>query len=206
MGTNDPITPSFRGGFELRVIDDYSFDEVTSAMQKMIRRNQEYEACYWAYILHASGYYKYVWKRLMIIASEDVGTANPMASVVVSNLRLNYEATIDSKKRNGSDALLFVFHAIMYLCRSEKLREVDNLTNLLLNAYNAGERLEIPEIALDPHTDRGKELHGRWGQGGDTDNAERSRKWHEEWAYVTPKPTMMDKYYTKLSGLEQTNE
>ena len=35
---------SYRGGYELKVIGDYEFDEVSSAKHKMIRRNQEYEA------------------------------------------------------------------------------------------------------------------------------------------------------------------
>lgn len=64
--------------YEIKLINDYRFDEVASAMQKCIRRNLEYEACWWAYIIHESKYHKYVWKRLLIIASEDIGNANPM--------------------------------------------------------------------------------------------------------------------------------
>ncbi len=209
MGNQDPketSQASFIGGFELRVIDNYRFDEVTSAMQKMIRRSQEYEACYWAYVLHASGYYKYVWKRLMIIASEDVGSGNPMAPVVINALRQNYEATIDSKKRNSGDALLFVFHAVMYLSNSVKSREADNLTGLLQNDYNGGKRLEIPEVALDPHTARGKEIHGRWGHGTEEENAERTRKWHEEWAYLSPLSKQKDKYKALLLGKDDTDD
>jgi replication-associated recombination protein RarA len=112
----------------------------------------------------------------MVIASEDVGNGNPIACVVVNALFGNYNYTIDSKKRNSGDAILFLFHAAMYLCRSEKLREADTLVNLLLKEYQAGKRLEIPEYAIDPHTARGKEIHGKWNTGTPEEHAERSRK------------------------------
>ncbi len=193
---------SYRGGYELRLIGDYSFDEVTSAMQKMIRRNKEYEACWWAYILHDSGYYKYVWRRLMIIASEDIGNGNHMAVVVVNALRQNYEATIDSKTRLGGNGMLFIFQAVMYLCSSEKLREVDTLANLVIKEFKDGKRLEIPEVAIDPHTVTGKAVHGKWEQGTDEEKAERYKKWYEVWSYVTPASKQPDKYLDKWKELE----
>lgn len=193
------------GGFELRLIDGYEFDEVASALQKSIRRNKEYEACYWLYILHASGYYKYCWKRLLVIASEDVGNGNPLACIVVNALRQNYEYCIDSKKRNSGDAILFLFQAAMYLCRSEKLREADTLVNLLLKEYKQGKRLDVPEYAIDPHTAKGKEIHGRWDTGTPEEHAERSRKWFDTWSVVTPKSKIEDKYLDamkKMDGIE----
>ncbi len=193
---------SYRGGYELRLIGEYSFDEVTSAMQKMIRRNKEHDACWWAYVLHDSGYYKYVWRRLMIIASEDVGNANPMAVVIVNALRQNYEATIDSKTRLSGNGALFIFQAVMYLCSSEKLREVDTLANLVIKEFKEGKRLEIPEVAIDVHTARGKQIHGRWEQGTDEEKTERAKKWYEIWSYVTPASKKPDKYLDKWKKLE----
>lgn len=193
---------SYRGGYELKVIGDYEFDEVSSAMQKMIRRNKEYEACWWAYVLHDSGYYKYVWRRLMIIASEDIGNANPMAAIVVNALRQNYEATIDSKTRFSGNGSLFLFQAIMYLCSSEKVREADTLANLVIKEFKDGKRLEIPEVAVDVHTARGKSIHGRWEQGTDKEKSERAKKWYEMWSVVTPASKMPDKYLDKWKILE----
>lgn len=190
------------GGFELRLIDGYEFDEVASALQKSVRRNEEYDACFWLYVLHTSGYYKYCWKRLMVIASEDIGNGNPQASVVVNSLWQNYTFCIDSKKRNSGDALLFLFQAAMYLCRSEKLREADTLVNLLTKEYKAGKRLEVPDYALDPHTDIGKEKHGRWDTGTPEEHAERSRKWHEIWSYVTPQSKEKDKYIEAMKKMD----
>jgi len=202
MKITDEDKPQQIRGYELRVVGGYAFDEVASSLQKMVRRNKPYEAAYWAYILHASGYYKYVWRRLTVIASEDIGNGNPMAAVVVNALRQNYEATIDSKKRNSGDALLFIFQTVLYLCCSEKLREADTLVNLITKEYQQGKRLEVPEIAIDPHTAKGKEIHGRWGEGTDYENAERARKWHDEWSYVTPKAKQPDEFLKRLKRLD----
>lgn len=202
MNPTDEKKPQRRGSFELRMVGNYAFDEVASALQKTIRRNLPYEAAYWSYILYVSGYYKYVWKRLMVIASEDIGNGNPMAAVVVNALYQNYQFVIDSKKRNSGDAYLFVFQAILYLCRSEKLREADTLVNLLTKEFQQGKKLEIPEVALDPHCERGRALHGKWGQGTDEENAERARKWHEIWSYVTPASKLPDEFLERMKQLD----
>ena len=137
--------PQRIGKFELRVVGDYQFDEVSSALQKMIRRNQEYEACYWAMILHKSGYYKYVWKRIAVIANEDIGPANPMAPIFVQAMRGNYDMAVDSQARQRGDGELFLFQAVIYLCRSVKTREADSLACLLTGEFDKGMRLEIPD-------------------------------------------------------------
>lgn len=202
MNNLDDKKPQRIGGFELRVVGDYQFDEVTSAMQKLIRRNKEYEACYFAMILHKSGYFRYVWKRLAVIASEDIGNANPLAPVVVQALKSNYDLAIDSKSRNSGDALLFIFQAIIYLCRSLKTREADNLVCLLSDQFNAGLHLDIPEFAIDPHTAAGKLKHGRWHEGSPIDNKERFKRWHKEWAFVTPHSKEQDRYLKPLQDLQ----
>ena len=80
--------------YQIKLIHDYQFDEAASALQKSIRRNMEYEACWWSFVIHESGYFKYVWKRLMIIASEDVGNATPEAALIVHALQQNYQNAI----------------------------------------------------------------------------------------------------------------
>ena len=54
----------------------YLNSECTSAMQKCIRRGLEEEALFWATELDFAGYGAYVWRRLQIIASEDIGLAD----------------------------------------------------------------------------------------------------------------------------------
>jgi hypothetical protein len=55
----------------------YSFFEVSSALQKTIRRGHEKEALYWGWELELSNYGKYFWKRMTIISVEDIGAATP---------------------------------------------------------------------------------------------------------------------------------
>jgi replication-associated recombination protein RarA len=108
--------------YQIRMVDDrYQFDEVASALQKSIRRNQEYDACYWAFVMHESSYYKYLWKRLMIIASEDIGNGTPEAALIVHALQQNYQNAIISTNRTKNDALQFIMQAVMYLCRAVNL-------------------------------------------------------------------------------------
>src|SRR3990167_7749655 len=202
MNQSDEKKPQRIGRYELRVVGNYQFDQVSSAMQKMIRRNLEYEACYFAMILHKSGYFRYVWKRLAIIASEDIGNANPLAPVVVQALKSNYDMAIDSKSRQSGDALLFIFQAIIYLCRSVKTREADNLVCLLSDQFNAGLHLEIPPEAIDPHTKRGKDKFGRWHEGTKEERKKRFKKWHSEWAWVTPHSDEPDRYLQPLQELQ----
>ena len=49
----------------------YEFGEVSSAMQKAVRRADTRLAGYWALELWASGYGNYVWKRLLTVSAED---------------------------------------------------------------------------------------------------------------------------------------
>jgi replication-associated recombination protein RarA len=49
-------------------------------MQKCIRRGLERDALFWATELDRSNFGEYVWKRLRIIASEDIGIADPQAA------------------------------------------------------------------------------------------------------------------------------
>jgi len=186
--------------YQIRLVNDYQFDEAASALQKSIRRNEEYNACWWAFIIHESGYFKYVWKRLMIIASEDVGNATPEAALIVHALQQNYQTAIMSTNRTKNDALQFIMQAVMYLCRAEKSREADSITNLIRANYEKGNFLEVPEYAVDIHTKRGRGVHGKWGQGTEEDNACRHRKWYDEWSKVVP--DMGDRYLEPLRKLK----
>ena len=56
---------------QLRTIRGYNFGEVSSAMQKAVRRGDAHLAGYWALELWHSGFGRYVWKRLLTISAED---------------------------------------------------------------------------------------------------------------------------------------
>ena len=188
--------------YQLRLVGDYQFDEVASALQKCIRRNMEYEACHWAFIMHESNYYNYVWKRLAIIASEDVGNANPEAAILVSTLQSSYKQAISSQNRTKNDALVFIFQAIIYLCRSPKTREADSLVNLIRVKYEQGEIMEIPEFALDFHTRRGRAKLGNWQDGTQDEIDHRHRLWFDKYSKIDP-DAGDDKYVAELRKLKR---
>jgi replication-associated recombination protein RarA len=137
-----PITPK-----------GYDFHEVLSALQKEIRRCKEYEAVYWAVELESFNS-KVLWNRLRVIASEDIGIANPVAPLIIDVLEKQYN---DAKERDNDSYRLFLVHAVLFLARSPKSRMVDDL---LITVYGnirfKNEKLEIPYYALDMHTARGK--------------------------------------------------
>lgn len=186
--------------FQLKLVHDYQFDEVASAIQKSIRRNQEYEACFWVFIMHESGYFNYVWKRLLIIASEDVGNATPEAAILVHSLQQNYKTAISSVNRKKNDALQFLMQATMFLCRAKKSREADSITNLIRANYELNNLLEVPDYAVDVHTARGREVYGKWGTGTDEDEKRRLNGWYDIWSKVSPDTG--DRYVDKLRSLK----
>jgi replication-associated recombination protein RarA len=129
----------------------YELDELLSALQKDIRRGNEYQAAYWGVELEDFNP-KALWNRLKIIASEDIGLANSNATVLIDVLEKKY---FDFKERNNDGYKLFLIHAIAYLARSPKSRLIDNL---VIAVYNEETKLEIPNYALDKHTVRGRKM------------------------------------------------
>jgi len=152
--------------YELRTKGEYPMDEVASALQKCIRRGEEEEALYWALELETE-FMMYVWKRLAVTAAEDIGMANPMASVLVNSLWQSYETIRKNTSTKSVDENVLAF-AVLYLCRSPKNREVDDFKNVVYEERKDQQRLngepqnqgrrEIPDFALDLHTDRGRQM------------------------------------------------
>lgn len=185
--------------WELKLIGGYKFDEVTSAMQKMIRRGNEYEACFFGYILHQSGFGAYVWRRLSIIACEDIGLGEPMTPVIIDSLASSWEKLHKHNKLPSQDKFLLVVEALLYMCRAKKSRENDSLSNLIEENWKLGNRLEIPELAKDPHTDVGKEIYGKFGSS-DGNEKQRLNLWFSKWSKVKNK-AYTDKWEGKLKKI-----
>jgi len=144
-----------RGGFVM--------DEVSSALQKAIRRGEERQAIFWASELDLSGYGNYAWKRLRIICSEDVGVAWPGGPAVIRALYENWQETrkADQQKKvavERSSAMLFLVHAVCLLARAQKSRLVDNACTVFYVGERDAMGLDVPDYALDHHTARGRRL------------------------------------------------
>ena len=131
--------------------------EVISALQKAIRRGQVRPALYWAAEMDASGYTAWLWKRLLVIASEDVGMADP---TLVSTIRDLRELHRELAKRDPAEGRLFVMHATYALAVAPKSRAIVMACCALYS--DCHERLEIPDEALDRHTHRGKRMGRSW--------------------------------------------
>jgi replication-associated recombination protein RarA len=140
---------------EITTQKGYVLWEASSALQKAIRRGDEDAALFWATELDKSGYGEYVFKRLKIIASEDIGLGEVRCSLLVESLHRNW---VDQrKKKDGTNSeALFLVHAVLLCVRAKKSRMVDHACCVYYN--NANDRREVPDFALDKHTLRGKKM------------------------------------------------
>ena len=142
--------------FQIRTKHGYDFYEVASVLQKSIRRCDEKQAMYWAVELYESGYAKYVWKRMIIMSSEDVGLGDPYINMAIVNLKASYDFLASLKERAKPEKLPFT-QAVLMLVHAHKSRFVD----LAISIYwqeNETKRYEIPDYAFDMHTRRGKAM------------------------------------------------
>ena len=148
--------------YKVTTVNGHLLPEVVSALQKCIRRGQVDDALYWAVDMYLTGYDEYAWKRLRIMASEDVGPAEPNLPATIEAL---YHAYTDLKKKkdetHAPQRLQFV-HAVILLATARKNRIVDHA---LIHHFgnHATLKRDIPDYALDKHTARGK----RMGRGAE---------------------------------------
>lgn len=138
----------------------YNCAEVASALQKSLRRGLERDALFWATELDLSGFGEYVWKRLRIIASEDIGLAAPAVCVQIRTLYDNWRDQRKKDDTKHAPERLFLVHAVILLARSAKSRSVDHA--LIVFYEGARTPREIPDFALDRPTGRGRAKHRGW--------------------------------------------
>lgn len=145
--------------YQMTTIRGFQLMEVVSALQKAIRRSDEVGAVAWAAEMDQSGYHAYMWQRLRLICSEDVGLAWPEGPSVIRALEANYTDHV-AKKRNGSERL-FVVHAALLLARAPKSRLCDVA---IWAAYGLEEPLveEIPDHVFDMYTAKGRAMGRGW--------------------------------------------
>lgn len=145
----------------IRTINGYDFFEVSSAMQKAIRRGDTAVAGYFALELWESGYRDYVWKRLYTISAEDCWG---LITHEIEALWQGHELV--NKTPSKPKGRIFVSKAVILLCECAKCRDADHLQNLVYdrNAVDIGmwiedvrrNPIEIPPYTFDVHTRKGK--------------------------------------------------
>ena len=131
-------------------------DEVISALQKSIRRGKERDACEFAYEMYITSpqFEEKLWRRLLAISVEDIGMGNTNSPIFIHSLNQMRKEF----QYNEADRAMFFVHAIRYLCQSEKDRSSDLLKNIVIKNFAMGYVPEIPDIAFDKHTTRGKKM------------------------------------------------
>jgi replication-associated recombination protein RarA len=154
-----PFYKCGRKTIEVKKRFGYSPYDLRSALQKDIRRGNEYEALFWAVKLESLGnksVIKGIWNRLKVIASEDIGSANPTMPLVIETLEKQY---YDAWERKNDSFRLFLANAVVNLARSEKSRIVDDIVHLVYHEIqHEDKKLPIPDYAYDMHTSRGKRM------------------------------------------------
>lgn len=154
-----------------RTVSGYDFGEVASALQKSIRRSDERETVYWALELYKTAPH-YVVKRLLVIASEDVGLADPHVVGVVNSLAVGWS---EAKKFSWYVSPHQVIMMAMLLARADKSTEVEDLRAVIELDVKEGKRRKIPEDAIDMHTSIGKARDKAAGKSYD----DQCRDWYQ---------------------------
>jgi hypothetical protein len=129
----------------------YDVFECISAIQKCCRRSDVDQALYWATELFEAGFAAWLFKRLKTIVSEDIG---PAAPGLAADVRALYENWKDEKANNGG--YLYMAHAVVIVAMAPKCRVVDWVAHW--HGSDFVPRREIPDEALDQHTQRGRKM------------------------------------------------
>jgi replication-associated recombination protein RarA len=128
--------------------------EVVSALQKDIRRGLEENAMYWG-LEFLPLYEKYLWKRLITIAHEDIGLADVGTVQFVTS---QCESWFTLRSLGAQDECrLLLANVIMALCRAPKSRLADHFQCVVTTEWQMHKH-EIPDYALDKHTLRGSQM------------------------------------------------
>ncbi len=141
----------------VRTRHDFPADEIISALQKEVRRGHAENAALIAFEMATTSpeLETYLWKRLQVIAVEDIGFGDPTAPILVHTLA----QMVQELDRQDGERLLYAVHAVRYLCAAQKDRSSDEMINWMMRAVeNDGLRPTVPEYALDMHTARGQQL------------------------------------------------
>ena len=144
--------------YQVKTKNGYDFFEVSSAFQKAIRRCNEDEAMFWMVELHKSGYANYLWKRVIIIASEDVGLGDPDVIVRIMALKQSYDYLVKEQNTHNAEILPFI-QAVLTLIRAKKSRFIDLAYAVYWRNHleQLGTKI-VPDYALDCHTRKGKKM------------------------------------------------
>jgi replication-associated recombination protein RarA len=140
----------------VKTVHGFNVDEVVSAFQKSIRRGLTENALLLAYEMTETSpeLEELLWTRLTVISVEDVGDGSFIEPVIVDALYRMHQRL----PRGALDRFLFATHAVRFLAGRSKDRVTDEMANFVKLATDGrGVRPDIPDVAYDMHTRRGRE-------------------------------------------------
>jgi putative ATPase len=124
---------------------DAHYDTI-SAFIKSMRASDDKGAMYWlAKMLHAGEDFRFIARRIVIFASEDVGLADPEALPLAI-------ATQQAVEFVGlPEARIPLGHATMYMCRAKKSREAYEALNEATEKIESEQTQRVPERLKNKH-------------------------------------------------------
>ena len=124
---------------------DAHYDTI-SAFIKSMRASNENGAMYWlAKMLHVGEDFRFIARRIVIFASEDIGLADPEALPLAI-------ATQHAVEFVGlPEARIPLAHATAYMCRSPKSREAYDALNAASEKIEAEQTKRVPERLKNKH-------------------------------------------------------
>ena len=126
-------------------VGDAHYDTI-SAFIKSMRASDEKGAMYWlAKMLHAGEDFRFIARRIVIFASEDIGLADPEALPLAI-------ATQQAVEFVGlPEARIPLAHATAYMCRAPKSREAYEALNSATEKIEAEQTERVPEHLKNKH-------------------------------------------------------
>jgi putative ATPase len=126
-------------------VGDAHYDTI-SAFIKSMRASDEKSAMYWlAKMLHAGEDFRFIARRIVIFASEDIGLADPDA------LQLAIATQQAVEFVGMPEARIPLAHATAYMCRAPKSREACDLLNAATGEIEAEQTKGVPEHLKNKH-------------------------------------------------------
>src|SRR5881275_1565186 len=124
---------------------DAHYDTI-SAFIKSMRGSDEKNAMYWlAKMLHAGEDFRFIARRIVIFASEDVGLADPEALPLAI-------ATQQAVEFVGlPEARIPLAHAVAYMCRAKKSRQAYDALDEATEKIEAEQTKRVPENLKNKH-------------------------------------------------------
>jgi replication-associated recombination protein RarA len=126
-------------------VGDAHYDTI-SAFIKSMRASDEKGAMYWlAKMLHAGEDFRFIARRIVIFASEDVGLADPEA------LQLAIATQQAVEFVGMPEARIPLAHATAYMCRAPKSRESYDALNAATEQIEMEQTKRVPEHLKNLH-------------------------------------------------------